>query len=180
MREQNHTNEYSRSGQTYQTGSTRPPKSHGGLIAFLLGMVIFLCSLSTALGLLNIRLFHELNSQTETPQSAIAFSQAPVSPAEEISWNCLGITGQAVSDFWHTYDDLPLGIFIQDVAESSDAAAKGILPGDILLSIDGTRITDTDAMDAQLEACQNDRQVQVVIYRNDRQYSYTLTISDNS
>ncbi len=55
----------------YETGRTKPPKSHGGLIAFLLVTVILLCGLVSALGLLNIRLFAELNSRQE--QDALSF-----------------------------------------------------------------------------------------------------------
>ena len=55
---------------TYQTGSTRPPKSHGGLIAFLLGLVIFLSGISTVLGLMNIQLFRQLN-ELEEPTSPL-------------------------------------------------------------------------------------------------------------
>ena len=48
----------------YETGSTRPPKSRGGLVAFLLILVIFLGGVSSALGLLNIQL---LSQQTNAP-----------------------------------------------------------------------------------------------------------------
>ena len=51
--------------QTYQTGSTRPPKSHGGLIALLLVVVILLCGIISAMGLLNIRLSQALATPTE-------------------------------------------------------------------------------------------------------------------
>lgn len=44
----------------YQTGSTCPPKNHRGLIAILLVAVIFLGGIVSALGLLNIRLFRQL------------------------------------------------------------------------------------------------------------------------
>ena len=48
---------------TYQTGSTRPPKSHGGLITVLLIVVILLAGIASALGLLNIRMFQALQAQ---------------------------------------------------------------------------------------------------------------------
>ncbi|MBO5129465.1 MAG: trypsin-like peptidase domain-containing protein [Oscillospiraceae bacterium] len=46
----------------YETGRTRPPKSRGGLVAVLLVIVIFLGGLVSALSVLNIRLFAQLNS----------------------------------------------------------------------------------------------------------------------
>ena len=51
---------------TYQTGSTQPPKSHGGLIAVLLALVIFLGGISSALGILNIRLFRQISNAEAT------------------------------------------------------------------------------------------------------------------
>ena len=41
---------------TYRTGSTRPPKSRGGLIALLLVLVILLYGITTILSVVNIRL----------------------------------------------------------------------------------------------------------------------------
>lgn len=40
----------SQESHSYGNGSTRPPKSHGGLIALVLGAAIFLCSLVSLLG----------------------------------------------------------------------------------------------------------------------------------
>ena len=48
---------------SYRTGSTRPPKKRGGLVAVLLIAVILLCSISGTLGFLNIRLFSQLQDQ---------------------------------------------------------------------------------------------------------------------
>ena len=56
---------------TYQTGSTKPPKSHSGLVAFLLIAVIFLAGITSFLGIMNIRLFSVLKSQ---PESTVSMS----------------------------------------------------------------------------------------------------------
>ena len=56
---------------SYETGSTRPPKSHGGLIAVLLVLVIFLGGISSALGVLNIKLFHKLDAGGNDPDSVV-------------------------------------------------------------------------------------------------------------
>ena len=57
----------------YQTGSTCPTKSRGGLIAVLLAAVIFLGGIFSILGLLKIRLFRQDNSQENDPY--VQFSQ---------------------------------------------------------------------------------------------------------
>ena len=50
----------------YGTGPMDPPKSRSGLVALLLILVIFLCGIVTVLGILNIRLFNQLNKQEES------------------------------------------------------------------------------------------------------------------
>ena len=51
---------------SYETGSTRPPKSRGGIIAVLLMAVIVLLGVTTMMSLLNIRLFAQ-SQQPSTP-----------------------------------------------------------------------------------------------------------------
>ena len=50
----------------YGTGKTKPPKSRGGIIALLLVVVIFLSGIASALGILNIKLFRQLNDRQES------------------------------------------------------------------------------------------------------------------
>ena len=60
----------------YGTARVKPPKTHSGLIALLLVLIIFLTGIVTVLGLLNVRLFKELNTQeTEEESLAISFSK---------------------------------------------------------------------------------------------------------
>ena len=57
----------------YGTGCTEPPKSHRAIVALLLVAVIFLGGISTALSVLNIKMFQKLNEQEAT---AIAYASA--------------------------------------------------------------------------------------------------------
>ena len=57
----------------YGTGCTEPPKSHRAIVALLLVAVIFLGGISTALSVLNIKMFQKLNEQETT---AIAYASA--------------------------------------------------------------------------------------------------------
>ncbi len=70
--------------QVYQTGKTQPPKSHGGVIAVLLVLVILLCGAVSVLGLLNIRLFQQMQEQPEESQSMLSFYQEESTAATEI------------------------------------------------------------------------------------------------
>ena len=56
----------------YGTGNTEPPKSRGGLVALLLILVIFLCGIIALLGILNVKLFAQLNLQREEEDISLA------------------------------------------------------------------------------------------------------------
>ena len=168
--------DYNFSQDTYQTGSTRPPKSHGGLIAFLLVLVIFLCGVSTALGLMNIRLFHSLKESSTRETSPVIFSHAPQNGETDDTHFSLGFCGQELPEIWCLYQDLPRGIYITDVEEHSDAAAKGVLPGDVLTDIDGQTITTAAQLTALLENKQ--APVQVTFYRDGQKIELTLKMEN--
>ena len=60
---------------SWQTGSTNPPKNRGGLIAVLLVLVIFLSGIVTVLGILNVKLFRQLKIQEQQEELAISYSE---------------------------------------------------------------------------------------------------------
>ena len=59
----------------YGTGSTQPPKSHRAVIALLLVTVIFLGGITTAMSILNIRLFRELHRKEDALTVAYAVQE---------------------------------------------------------------------------------------------------------
>ena len=65
----------------YQTGSTRPPKSYGGIIAVLIAAVIFLGGIVSVLGLMNIRIFQQMN-RTKQEDTGVQFASAPTEEAQ--------------------------------------------------------------------------------------------------
>ena len=90
----------------------------------------------------------------------------------------LGITGEALSGVYQHFYQLPAGLQITGVEKSSDAALKGIRPGDILISIDGVQITSEEILNQILYAHETGDTLEAVIYRNRRQYSVTLTVGE--
>ena len=91
----------------------------------------------------------------------------------------IGLEGEAVSRFYQNYYRMPAGLYITHVDTGSDAHEKGIEYGDILISIDGERITDMDSLNTVLYAHNAGDTVNVVIYRSGKQYSLTLTLHEN-
>ena len=70
----------------YGTGRTCPPKTHSGMIALLLILVIFLSGIITVLGLMNVRLFRELSDHEAGAENALSISfsaeeAAPTAPS---------------------------------------------------------------------------------------------------
>lgn len=182
MKNKNHTTEEfdqwdAWAQATYRTGSTRPPKSRGGIIAFLLVLVIFLCGISTALGLMNIRLFRQLSAMETTPSSPVAFSKGShLDPAEGSIRYPLGFFGQEITSFWQTYYDLPAGIYVVEVLETASENAQSLLPGDVLIRIDGVPISGSDDLFILLDEYLPGDQVPVTIYRGGQEHTLILTM----
>lgn len=91
----------------------------------------------------------------------------------------LGITGEALSNFYQHYYRLPAGLYITKVAKGSDAAAKGIEDGDLLLSINGTPITTMEELKSAIYQYEVGQTVETVIYRAGQQYLVELTLAED-
>lgn len=161
---------------TYRTGSTQPPKSHGGVIAFLLVLVIFLSGIVTALSMMNIRLFRELSALEQTEPSPVVFSRGSMERQHEHAQEFpVGFVGQEVSAFWQAYHDLPAGIY---VVEITDGSAGGLLPGDVLTAIDGTALQNAQELHSLLQNYQPGDHLEALLYRDGEEISVTLTMEN--
>ena len=162
----------------YQTGSTKPPKSRLGLILILLGLVIFLGGIVTALGLTNLQMFRALKAQTEPAADAVRFSNpGHAEVASSARQTGLGFSGETVSEFWHNYHQLPRGVFVQSVDEGSDAARQGILPGDILIQVGEVSVTSIEELQAFLDTADLSRPIPVVLCRDDKVITILLKLT---
>ncbi len=164
----------------YRTGATQPPKTHNGLIAVLLILVIFLGGISSVLGLMNIRLLGQLNQLEEREISPVCFTdqdqQTMPARAQQGTEVSLGFSGKEVPYFWQMYRKLPQGIYISTVEDGSTAENLGIIPGDILLSFDGQRLTETAMLKTILENKVPGDSVSMLLWRNGKQFPVTLIL----
>jgi len=157
---------------SYETGSTNPPKKRGGIIATLLVIVIFLGGFTRALSILNIRLF------ANQPGSSSSFLSAHMDTAESCAPDTPspGFTGETVSALHQRFYQQPAGVLVQQVSPGSSAQSSGIASGDILLRLGGIAVTDTASLDAILRAHKPGDVLQAEFYRAGEQFACTLTL----
>ena len=91
----------------------------------------------------------------------------------------LGIQGVAVPEFYQYYYRMPAGVYVNAVVSSSDAAKKGIEVKDIILAIDGERISTTEQIEAILYNHQPGDTVTVIIYRGGYQYEVDIILGES-
>lgn len=154
---------------TYQTGSTKPPKSHVGIVAFLLGAVIFLCGISTILSLMRVNLLQKLNVQAENRLCQASFVMPP-STTEPAACR-LGVQGLTLPDFWQDYQALPEGVFIT-YAE----AGQSLRIGDILLTVNGEPVSSWESLLALLDQYKAGDNITITVHRDGANKQLQLTI----
>ncbi len=91
----------------------------------------------------------------------------------------LGIVGESLSAFYQHYYRMPAGLYITEVERGSDAYAKGLENGDILLSINDNRITTMDEMKAAIYDLEVGQTVTTILYRAGQQYQVELTLTED-
>ena len=74
---------------------------------------------------------------------------------------------------------MPAGVYVTEVTAGSDAEAKGIRVQDILIAIDGQRISSTDDIQTILYSYEVGDSVEVVLYRSGQQYRVELTLDES-
>ena len=88
----------------------------------------------------------------------------------------IGISCENVPEAYQRYYRLPAGAYITAVDEGGAAQKAGLSAGDILLSINSIRITSVDELNTALLSLTAGDSVSVIIYRNQKQYSATVTL----
>ena len=162
----------------YQTGRTTPPKSHQGIIAFLIILVILLCGIISGLGMMNIRMFRMLEQlEATSDEPAVSFHRQEYSSAEGVIAPSLGLTGQELTALYQDYYDLPQGLYISHIAPGSPAERADLRCGDIVQAIGGSPIaTEADFL-RHIAALQDGQQITVTVYRDRSTVTVPLTVT---
>ena len=73
---------------------------------------------------------------------------------------------------------LPPGLYISRVIDGTDAAAKGILPGEVLLEFNGVAVTTNYELQSALEKCEPGQTVTLVLYRQGARFSIDIVLGE--
>ena len=169
MDEQNNQHEY-------RTGRTQPRKNHSGPVAVLLIAVIFFTGLVSALGLLNIRLFKQMNSLEQNPICFTPETAQTTDPTDKSNAPSLGMRFQKISPQYQSIHDLPEGLYISWVRRGSNAAKLGIQVGDVLTTFEGAQVEDPETLRTLLHAHKAGDRVEITVFRDGKLYPLTLTV----
>ena len=167
---------------TYQTGSTNPPKSHRGIIAVLLILVTVLSSFVTVLSMMNIRLFNLLEEQTKQvvtfePEEQVAqVDTTPQAVSEQLNVPALGLTCEEIAGLYRSYHALPQGLYISQVEYESIAHKADVQAGDILVAVDGQPITEEDVFIQYVQKLQPGDFLTLTVFREEEEIVIPMMI----
>lgn len=91
----------------------------------------------------------------------------------------MGIVGADVTTAISEAENIPIGVFVSEVAMNSPAIEAGIQPGDIITGMSGQNVTNLKDMTATLLKCSNGQSIQVVCQRPDKGDYQELELSVN-
>ena len=91
----------------------------------------------------------------------------------------LGIQGVDIPEFYQYYYRMPAGVYVNAVAKGSDAEEKGVRVKDIILAIDGERISCIEDIQTVLYNYQPGDAVTVILYRGGYQYEVDIMLGES-
>ena len=92
----------------------------------------------------------------------------------------IGISGYDVDEMRAYYYDIPQGVMVTDVDMASDAYAKGIRPGDMIIGADGEEITSMKEVNAIKNKKKAGDTMELTIYRGDKTMKVTIALIDQT
>lgn len=91
----------------------------------------------------------------------------------------IGISGQEISDVMSQYYNLPVGVYVKNVAPGSGADKAGIRRGDIITSLAGKSVQTLSDLSSVMKSYKAGDTVNIVVSRNGRNINLKLTFSED-
>ncbi len=91
----------------------------------------------------------------------------------------MGIAGTDVTTALSELEEIPIGVYVSEVAMDSPAIESGIQPGDIITSMSGQPVTNLKDVMAILMKCSNGQNIQVICQRLNKTSYQELELSVN-
>ena len=88
------------------------------------------------------------------------------------------LEGDAVSELEQRWYRLPAGILVTGIRVGGCAQAAGLNLGDVILSVDGTPVTNTETLNALMYSYNAGDTVELKVYRNGQQLTITMTLGE--
>ena len=90
----------------------------------------------------------------------------------------LGITVGEIPEYAREYFEIPTGLYVDDVRDTSDAAAKGIAKGDIITAINGAAVTDLAGFSAVLDRYGVGESVTLTVFRSGESFDVVVELME--
>ncbi len=91
----------------------------------------------------------------------------------------IGIVGEDVTPYYSEFFRRPQGVYIHGVTEGTDATDKGIQAGDIVVAINGTRITSMAELNQIKDQFSTGDVVTLTIDRAGKEYDIKITLTES-
>lgn len=91
----------------------------------------------------------------------------------------MGVIGADVTTAISEIEEIPIGVYVSEVAINSPAFEAGIQPGDIITSMSGQPVTNLKDVTATLMKCSNGQNIQVTCQRLNKTVYQELELSVN-
>ena len=91
----------------------------------------------------------------------------------------IGIVGEDVTPYYSEFFRRPQGVYIHGVTEGTDAVGKGIQSGDIVVAINGTRITSMSELNVIKDQFKTGDVVTLTIDRAGKEYDIKITLTES-
>lgn len=90
----------------------------------------------------------------------------------------IGISGQDISDMMSLFYNMPKGVYVFVVEEGSGADKAGIIPGDLIIGIEGETIENTDQLNAIKNRFAVGDTVTLTIYRKGQNFDVSVELTE--